>query len=619
MSAAAQALAAYLGALKLEPKLPFHLWAEANIKNPDGSPFRFRPYQRVPAADMFNARVGSVVLRQYSGAGKTFLFSVGYAYAVTQLKLSIGKMFPAENLSKDWLRKKLMPILRETISERMVVDNLLYKEFENGSIIQGVGANSGGVIRTLEVDIADADEIDAIEQTLTDEGDKLATFLRRTRGRKRQHHWLSSYPSIKGHSKVDARYDVSDGCRWFFECPLCGSPQYFDTPNVVYPAGRPEKAQMQCPGCSGVFDDADRRASSLETGHWVNRDGETVEPGDLPAEKYGRRRGLHLNCTAHVGDHADKFGGYLHEIAAGIESWKSADNPEKARREFDNTMRAKSFESKFADATDAGALEAGRVHVEEGAPLPEDVVAIYCGMDLNKNFIAVQVCGWGDGKIYPLLYEEYKGSWDRPSTWQPLRQLMRRTWTHPNGQQLRIRRACWDSRFNPDTVYAYARPFGPRVICVKGSPTKGAPPIAKVQPDKKLGVRTMTVGSAELKALIYDWISDGIETRTQVIFSDAKDADGFDYFDGAYFAGLTSEERSEEPHGGRMVAVFYHDRRVRNEPLDTMAYSLAASKADRFDYARFKADLDAQAGQKEPKTAAPKRSNYLGQGRGSWL
>jgi phage terminase large subunit GpA-like protein len=615
-----EALDAFIGALKVEPKLPFHQWAEGNICNPDGSPFRFRPYQVLPAADMFETRVASIALRQYSGAGKTFLFSVGYAYAVAQLKLSIGKMFPAENLSTEWLRDKLMPILHESLSLPMAVDNALFKQWENGATIKGVGANSGGRIRTLEIDVADADEIDAIEQTQTDEGDKLAIFLRRTRGRRRQHHWLASYPSIKGSSKIDSRIDISDGCRWFYDCPRCGDAQYFDTPNVVYPDGRPAKAVMECPGCSSTFSDKDRRASVEQTGHWRNRDGERVEPGDIPSEDYGRRRGLHLNCTAHVGSHADKFSDYLHEIASGVESWKSAENPEKSRRVFDNTMRAQSFEPTYAETASAGDLEDSRAHVEDDT-LPDDVVAIYAGVDPNKEFLAVQVIGWGEHTVYPLLYAELKGNWERSSTWAPLTKLMKRKWKHPSGAEIGIRMSCWDSRFQSDAVYGYARKHGRRVICTRGSPAKGAPPISTIQKKPKERVRVMTVGSSELKAMVYDWISPAIPTKTNVVFTDLADADGFDYFGPEYFEGLTAEDRTEEPHAGRLIPVFKHDGRVRNEPLDTFGYCIAASKVDRFDYAKRKKEVEALAAQIEetPAPARRKRPRYSGAKSGGWI
>tara|TARA_R110000782_G_scaffold81887_1_gene161397 strand:+ start:621 stop:2492 length:1872 start_codon:yes stop_codon:yes gene_type:complete len=623
MSAQASALAAYLGALRLEPKLPFPEWATKHARTADGIPFKFRPYQVVPAHDMFNTEVASIALRQYSGAGKTYLFSLGYCYGIAQLRLKFGKMFPAEYLSTDWLREKVMPILRETPamgSIPMVTDNALLKIWENGGEIKGVGSNSGGRIRTLEIDVADADEIDAIEQTAVDEGDKLAIFLRRTRGRRRQHHWLSSYPSIVGDSKIDAQIEKSDGCQWLYECPKCGKAQEFDTAHVVYPAGNPREAVAECPSCGGTFSDIERRESCEETGHWSNRDGERVTPGDLPSDKYGRRRGLHLNCMAHVGAHADKFANYLHEIAAGVEGWKAAERPEKARREFENTMRARSFEPSYAETASPADLEESLTEPPE--MLPADVTAIYLGMDLNKEFIAVSVIAWGKSTLYPLAYEEIRGNWERPSTWQALGKIMKRKWKHPLGVDLGIRRACWDSGYQPDQVYLRARPFGRRVICVKGSSARAAPPIATVQKKVSERIRFMLVGPNELKAMLYDWLSPDVTTRTKVKFANYIDADGMPMFSDLYFAGLTCEDRTEEKHGGRMIPIFTHDKKVRNEPLDTFAYAIAAAKADRHDHAKQMLALELHAEETKGKSSPVRKDRgTFGKsvGGGSWL
>ena len=73
------------GALRSAPRLPFEEWAVENIRNPDGSKFQFRPYQLLPASDMFNPLVSSVAIRAYSGAGKTYLFLVAYATLLLNL------------------------------------------------------------------------------------------------------------------------------------------------------------------------------------------------------------------------------------------------------------------------------------------------------------------------------------------------------------------------------------------------------------------------------------------------------------------------------------------------------------------------------------------------------
>ena len=81
-----------------------------------------------------------------------------------------------------------------------------------------------------------------------------------------------------------------------------------------------------------------------------------------------------------------------------------------------------------------------------------------------------------------------------------------------------------------------------------------------------------------------------------------------------YFAGLLSEERTEEMHAGHLVPIFVHpDGAARNEPLDTAAYALAARRNHKGDIEEARAELERQA--EESKTEAkPKprpRSNWV--------
>ena len=53
--------------MRVRPSVPFEEWGPKHIQDKDG-PFRFRPYQLVPAAAIFNPGVHSVTLRWYSQA-----------------------------------------------------------------------------------------------------------------------------------------------------------------------------------------------------------------------------------------------------------------------------------------------------------------------------------------------------------------------------------------------------------------------------------------------------------------------------------------------------------------------------------------------------------------------
>ena len=567
-----QLVQAWTSALRASPRLPFEEWAQTHIRNGDGTPFYFRPYQVAPAADLFNPKIASVALRAYSGAGKTYLFSVAYAFAIEQLKLKIGKMFPAENLSADWFFKKLMPILKETpviASLPMVKDNVLFKAWENGAEITGVGANSAGRIRTLEVDVADADEIDAITSEIRDEGDKLQMFLRRTRGRKRQHHWLASYPSIVGGSKIDAAIDQSVA-------------QSFHPKDIVWTSGKAQEAQVECPECAKTFTDKERKESVLETGHFKDRDNKIIVAGELPSEQYGGRRGYHINCMAHVGEHADKFANYLHEIAAASEQADNSENPKKARRVLINTLWAESYEEEYEEKADPEGLLADRLDYDPAGLLPEEITRIWAGADVNGKFIAVFVMGSGPSGFWALNYTEIQGRWDSPQTWKALDQIRKRKWKHPNGVSLGIRRFFIDSRFQKNMVQGWTRARQPQVLAVMGSPALGSPALGNKRKDASTGANVMTLGVDELKDQVYDMIDKDTDTPFQINFTDAIE-DGVEMFGGEFFEGLLAEDRdTKRARDGRVVTHFVHTQGApRNEPLDCACYAVAAFKSDK--------------------------------------
>jgi len=622
-----QLLEAWQGGLRAEPRLPFEQWAESHIRNADGTPFVFRPYQITPAADLLNPRIASVALRMYSGAGKTYLFAVAYAFAIEQLKLKIGKMFPAESLSADWFFKKLMPILNESpivSALPMIKDNALFKAWENGAEITGVGANSAGRIRTLEVDVADADEIDAITSEATDEGDKLAAFLRRTRGRKRQHHWLASYPSIKGGSKIDAAFDQTDGCVWFFDCPKCNEAQAWHPKHIVWPAGQSHLAQVECPSCAATFGDLERKESCEQTGHFRNRDGERVEPGDLPDEKYGGRRGYHLNCMAHVGDHADKFPDYLVEVAASSDAANASENPKKARRVLINTLWAESYEEEYETKADPEGLLADREDYDPADQLPEEVTRLWGGADVNGKFIAIIVIGTGPSGIWGINYTEIQGRWDSPKTWVALTKFLRRRWPHPSGAMLKMRKFFIDSRFQKNTVQTWTRANQSKgVMAVMGSPQIGAPALDKIRVDAATGAKRMTLGVSELKDQIYDLLDPEVETPTSVHFTNAYE-DGVEMFGPEFFDGLLAEERdTKRARDGRVVSHFIHPEGApRNEPLDCLAYAIAAFKSDKMTEERAASEVERLAGggdKDKPKPRPQPPVTGMGRQAGGWL
>lgn len=562
--------------------MPFVEWAESNIQNPDGSAFRFRATQRQPAKDLFNPSISSLTLRAYSGMGKTYLISAGLIYAIDQLQTAVAVMFPNADLAEDWVSDEWSKVADATPAIRdlpKVRDIKRYKRWLNGGELFAVGANSSGRIRRLQASVLYADEIDAIEQDSGDEGDKLAQFLKRGRGRKEQHKWLTSYPSLRGASKVDAAFNQSDQCRYYVRCPECEAQFEPHTRQLVWTPGQPEDAAWICPECESRNTDKDRRKAA-EDGEYLDK--------DMQPPKDGTARGYHVNCMAHTGDHNSAYSGYLHEIAAEIEKGRAADNPEKARRVFVNTMDAESYAEVAESKPEPEGLYARREDYKPMKRLPENCLVLTAGVDVQKDRLEACVMGWGcNAEAFGVRYLTMTGSPLTPEPWQKLDHLLAMDFPLESGS-IRIAACFVDSGKWQDSVYEFTRPRARRrVFAVKGAKMIDRPLFDGKPSRVGRPVTTMfNVGTHEAKDLIYQRLSleigeDGTVPRGYLHYPDnaefgpqaGGDASGF-------FQMLTAEDSrmKRSTATGEFVRFFECPKGVRNEALDTTVYALAAER-----------------------------------------
>lgn len=573
------------------PKLEFTDWAPKHILNPDGTPFQFRPTQVQPAKDLFNPMLTSISIRAFSGAGKTYLFGAGFCYAVEQLRMAAAVMFPNQILAEDWVNEKLEKIFQATpvIQDLEKTRDLKrYKSWTTGAEVYAIGANSSGQIRRLEADLMYTDECDAITQDSADEGDKVAQFEKRGRGRREQFKWRSSYPSLKGASKIDSYYELSDRCRWYVDCLECGHLWEMHTRQMIWTPGQPETARIACPECGTKHDEQARFAMAKE-GRYLNKNLEEPEPVGA--------RGFHLGCMAHTGDHDSAYSGYLHEVAAEQERVKKSENPEKARRVFVNTMDAESYAEATEEKPEAHALYQRREPYKPTEMLPAGVLVITMGIDCQKDRLESQVIGFGENReMWCLAYRIFPGSPLSPETWRQVDELRDFEWNHPIAKQpLKIACTFVDSGKWQDSIFQYTFPrTRQRVYACKGAKAIDRP-LMDGRPTA-VGNRRIPqyhVGTHEAKDLIYQSLAlpppkeGGSFPRGYIHVPKLDEFGPMAGGEGTgYFEGLTAEESrmKRSTQTGEFVRFFENVNRARNEPLDTMVYAIGAERVLRPQY-----------------------------------
>jgi len=596
------ALERFFDLVRHRPRRDFIQWAEEEVYLPDGTRFKFRPAQREIAESIFDPTLPSVSVRAFSGFGKTFLFSVAFGYVIEQLRTASAVMLPAQTVADDLVSNSVMPILDTTPAVAGLLrktDLKRTKIWWNGGALFSVGSNSASQIRRLEASFLYADEVDAIKQDKADEGCRLQSFWKRGRGRKEQFRIATSYPSLKGFSKIDSLFDQSDGCRWYVNCCHCNHQYEMHHNQMRWEPGQPEKARLICPSCEESITD-DQRKFMAECGTFLNKDGEKP--------KQGVHRGFHVNCMAHTGDFSSAFQGYLHEVAAEIEGIQKSESPDQARRVFMNTMASESYSEEFDEKPELDELYRRREDYEPKKCLPEGVLMLTMGVDVQKNRFEYMILGTGlNGELWGVDYGVVPSGPKKQESYRMLDKIRLKKWKQANGSTLAPVCTFVDSGYEQDLILDYTRErAGVRVYGIKGSPSLDKP-MVNHKPTKvgRPPAPQIQLGTHAAKAQIFQ----ALQLRPP-----ADESDGFPYGyfhfpstpefgDSAggdatgFFQMLTAEEsRLKKAPSGEWLPFFENVNKQRNEALDCCAYALAAARFMRPNYEKILHNQKLKAG-----------------------
>src|SRR5512132_1835216 len=137
-------------------------------------------------------------------------------------------------------------------------------------------------------------------------------------------------------------------------------------------------------------------------------------------------------------------------------------------RTFVNTILGQGWRDEGEEVD--GALLHGRGEPFSLESIPEEVLCITAGVDVQDDRLECTIVGWtrtGDALVldHILLW----GSPDEESTWAELDPLLRTKWRHPFGGQIGIDATAVDSGAWTDKVYAFCFPrLNRRIWPVKG-------------------------------------------------------------------------------------------------------------------------------------------------------
>ncbi len=556
------------------PPLSHSQWAEDYFfLSPESSaePGRWRsyPYQVGIMNAFDDPHVETISLMKSARVGYTKIINIDTGYHIHYDPCPQITVQPTIDDGNGYSKDEIAPMLRDCpvldglVSESKSRDskNTITKKGYPGGSLLIIGANSARGFRRVTARVIRFDEVDGYPPTAGHEGDQIQLGIKRTETYWNRKIALGSTPTVKGVSRIETSFELSDKRRYFVPCPLCSHEQYLKWAGIKWPEHDPERAYYICELCGGEIDHR-QKISMIEKGEWK-------------AEKeFNGHAGFHIWAAYSYSPNATW--GKIAKRFADAEYHRRNTGDDSKLRTVINTDLGETWE----ETGDRVAIEliSGRDEEFETNILPEGVLVITAGVDVQKDRLEVEILGTGEHyESWSLEYLVIKAAIDTSDKtdhcWSELDDLLEREWITPSGVILRIVAMAVDSGYATDAVKAFVKPrWMRRVWAVKGASTHWAPIVTK--PGKK-----KTKSKSD-----YDVYIVGTDTAKSLFYSRLKKErgmKGFCHFPGTYddnyFKMLTSEELKTKYVKG--VAIRYFQLKPgqkRNEALDCRIYNMAA-------------------------------------------
>jgi phage terminase large subunit GpA-like protein len=548
-------------AWKPPPKLTVSNWADQN-RRLDGQSsaeagrwYTSRAeYQRGIMDACSDPEIQEVVIMAGAQLGKTeaLLNIIGYhididpsPILVLQPTLSMGQAFSKDRVAAGLLSST--PCLKHKVKDPRARDSgntTLHKVFPGGALTI-VGANSPSGLASRPIRVMLADEVDRFPASAGSEGDPIQLGMKRTATFWNRKIIMVSTPTNKGSSRIDDAYQKSDKREYYVPCKHCHHDQKLKWGNVQWEEGKPETAGYMCESCSVLWSDTDRMWS-VRNGQWV-----AAEPFHGIAGFF--INGLYSPWTP---------------LSEGVREFLAVKKNPEQLRVWTNTYLAELWEDAGERLEDFELAER-----RESMPnVPDDVVVMTAGVDVQDNRLEISVVGWsgrGDDESYVIEHNTIYGDPSTQQLWADLDSLLLKQYETESGRKIGIRSACVDSGGHfTNSVYQYCKKnMGRRIFAIKGVGGEGKPISGRPSRNNVAKCPLFSIGVDTIKDIVFARLRINEEGSGYVHFSDVLSDE--------YFKQLTAEKVVTKYHRGFKKRI-YEKIRPRNEALDCMVYAIAS-------------------------------------------
>ena len=534
-------------------------WTQEKIKLPSNTAMSggwspdTAPYQSAILDAISDIMVRRVVVMSGSQIGKTLIQQCAVGYYMSERPRPILFLQPNIGLCKDFVRFKLRPfiegnefLLRLTGSLRgtQTENTLTTIQFPSG-FLKMAGTQASGDLAMNSIGLLAMDECDRFSLDVDGEGDPM--LLARQRG---DSFWdfkeiNTSTPTDLTTSRIRTEYLLGSQEVWMTPCPSCGDPSVFDFERFDC-----ETFQMACPSCGAFHDEYEWKA---EGGSFV---AQNPEVSDI--------RSFHVNGFMSPFVNWRKIATKWKESEAkGIQGQKA----------FWNTTLGLAWSDIGESVEPEGLMKRLEIYTAE---VPDGVLVLTAGVDVQKDRLEYEVAGWGMG------YESWSIDWGvihgnplHQETWNALQAVLNKRYTHVSGVKMTIARTFIDTGFLPRSVYDFVgkQPLRAGISACKGR--GGAYPLVEKPLQKKRkdrdwrNIPLFMIGVDEAKMHIYSYLTMDEVGAGYCHFKDGMNNE-------TYFAQLTAEKRVKKDTKTGVKYEWVNAGNKRNEALDLRVYALAA-------------------------------------------
>ena len=543
--------------LKPPPRLSVAEWADLERRldsQSSAEPGRWitarAEYQRGIMDACSDPSVKEVVVMCAAQLGKSeiLLNTIGYhmAHDPAPILMMQPTVDMAQSFSKDRVTAGLLrstPALRGKVKDSKAKDannTTLHKVFPGGALSL-VGANSPSSLASRPIRVVLCDEVDRYPPSAGEEGDPISLAKRRAATFWNRKIIEVSTPTNRGASRIELAYEESDQRKFMVPCHDCGERQELVWSQVQWTD--PKNPHYACKHCGSCWTDANRNRA-IARGEWV------------ATKPFNGMAGFHLSAL---------YSPWV-VLADAVEEFLASKKDPMRLKTFVNTFLGETWEDQGEGVDDVEIAK----RREDYEDMPDQVVMLTAGVDVQDDRLEVEVVGWGAGEeSWSIDYRVLHGDPSSPQLWQQLDEVLLRTFEHPIGKPMIIRATCVDSGgHHTRAVYNYAKTrAGHRVFAIKGVGGEGKPIVGR--PSKN------NIGKVPLYPV-------GVDTAKEMFYARLRMEEpgpGYCHFhqrlDDEHFRQLTAEKQVIRYHKGYPKRGWIKTR-TRNEALDVRIYAIAA-------------------------------------------